>query len=132
MGNIAQDAGIVAETKAYIQDMASQYAWADVVICRSGALTVAELACIGVASVLVPFPYAVDNHQTINAKYLSENGAAILVQQNEFNVEKASEILGQLTRAECLAMAKKARQLGRPEATASVAKICMTLAGIAA
>lgn len=127
-----QDAGIDAVTKAYIQDMASQYAWADVVICRSGALTVAELACIGVASVLVPFPYAVDNHQTINAKYLSENGAAILVQQNEFNVEKASEILGQLTRAECLAMAKKARQLGRPEATASVAKICMTLAGIAA
>lgn len=71
-----QQAGVKAETKAYIQDMASLYAWADVVVCRAGALTVAELACVGVASVLVPFPYAVDDHQTTNAAYLSENGAA--------------------------------------------------------
>ena len=88
-----QQAGVKAETKAYIQDMASMYAWADVVVCRAGALTVAELACVGVASVLVPFPYAVDDHQTTNAAYLSENGAAILIQQAALSVEKTSEIL---------------------------------------
>lgn len=96
-----QQAGVKAETKAYIQDMASLYAWADVVVCRAGALTVAELACVGVASVLVPFPYAVDDHQTSNAAYLSENGAAILIQQAALSVEKASEILQQLTRGKC-------------------------------
>jgi UDP-N-acetylglucosamine--N-acetylmuramyl-(pentapeptide) pyrophosphoryl-undecaprenol N-acetylglucosamine transferase len=127
-----QQAGVAAETKAYIQDMAAGYAWADVVICRSGALTVAELACIGVASILVPFPHAVDDHQTTNARYLSENGAAILIQQAAFNVEKASELLKQLTRQDCLDMAKKARALAKPEAALSVANICMALAEITA
>lgn len=125
-----QQAGVKADTKAYIQDMAAQYAWADVVICRSGALTVAELACVGVASVLVPFPYAVDDHQTTNAQYLSDNGAAILIKQTAFSVEKASEILSQLTRESCLVMANKARELAKPEATTSVAKTCMALAGM--
>lgn len=125
-------AGVVAETKAYIQDMATLYAWADVVICRAGALTVAELACVGVASVLVPFPYAVDDHQTFNAQYLSDNGAAILIQQTELSVEKTSEILQQLTRESCLAMAMHARTLAKPEATESVAKVCMSLAGVTA
>jgi len=127
-----QQAGVKADTKAYIQDMAAQYAWADVVICRSGALTVAELACVGVASVLVPFPHAVDDHQTTNAQYLSDNGAAILIQQTAFSIEKASEILSQLTRESCLVMANKARELAKPEATASVAKTCMALAGMTA
>jgi UDP-N-acetylglucosamine--N-acetylmuramyl-(pentapeptide) pyrophosphoryl-undecaprenol N-acetylglucosamine transferase len=104
-----QQAGVEAETKAYIQDMASMYAWADVVVCRAGALTVAELACVGVASVLVPFPYAVDDHQTINAAYLSENGAAILIQQAALSIEKTSEMLQQLTRKKCLTMAKQHR-----------------------
>jgi UDP-N-acetylglucosamine--N-acetylmuramyl-(pentapeptide) pyrophosphoryl-undecaprenol N-acetylglucosamine transferase len=123
-----QQAGVAAETKAYIQDMAARYAWADVVICRAGALTIAELACIGVASVLVPFPHAVDDHQTTNAQYLSKNGAAILIQQSAFNVEKASEVLKQLTRQDCLDMAKKAHALAKPEAAVSVANICMALA----
>lgn len=127
-----QQAGVTAETKAYIEDMAALYAWADVVVCRSGALTVAELACVGVASVLVPFPYAVDDHQTTNAQYLSDNGAAILIQQAVFNVEKASEILSQLTRENCLKMAKNARALAKPEATLSVAKTCMSLVRITA
>ena len=126
-----QQAGVKAETKAYIQDMASLYAWADVVVCRAGALTVAELACVGVASVLVPFPYAVDDHQTTNAAYLSENGAAILIQQAALSVEKTSEILQQLTRKKCLTMAKHARALAKPEATLSVANVCMALAGVA-
>ena len=117
-----------AETKAFIHNMADMYAWADVVICRAGALTVAELACVGVASILVPFPHAVDDHQTYNAKYLSDAGAAKLIQQSEFSVAKATEILRGLTREICLDMAIKAKQLAKPEATATVAKICMEVA----
>ncbi|MGB7816204.1 MAG: undecaprenyldiphospho-muramoylpentapeptide beta-N-acetylglucosaminyltransferase [Methylotenera sp.] len=123
-----QAAGVQADTKAFINNMAEMYAWADVVICRAGALTVAELACVGVASVLVPFPYAVDDHQTYNAKYLSDAGAAILIQQTEFNVQKATEILRSLTREACLEMAIKAKKLAKPEATQTVAKICMEVA----
>ena len=121
-------ASVAAETKAFIHNMADMYAWADVVICRAGALTVAELACVGVASVLVPFPHAVDDHQTYNAKYLSDAGAAKLIQQSEFSVAKATEILRGLTREICLDMAIKAKQLAKPEATQSVAKICMEVA----
>jgi UDP-N-acetylglucosamine--N-acetylmuramyl-(pentapeptide) pyrophosphoryl-undecaprenol N-acetylglucosamine transferase len=120
--------GVHAETKAFINNMAEMYAWADVVICRAGALTIAELACVGVASVLVPFPHAVDDHQTYNAKYLSNAGAAKLIQQTEFNVQKATEILRNLTREVCLEMAIKAKQLAKPEATHTVAKICMEVA----
>ena len=123
-----QAVSVVAETKAFIHNMADMYAWADVVICRAGALTVAELACVGVASVLVPFPYAVDDHQTYNAKYLSDAGAAKLIQQSEFSVAKATEVLRSLTREICLDMAIKAKQLAKPEATATVAKICMEVA----
>jgi UDP-N-acetylglucosamine--N-acetylmuramyl-(pentapeptide) pyrophosphoryl-undecaprenol N-acetylglucosamine transferase len=120
--------GVQAETKAFIHNMADMYAWADVVICRAGALTIAELACVGVASVLIPFPYAVDDHQTYNAKYLSDAGAAKLIQQTEFNVQKAAEILRTLTREVCMVMAIKARKLAKPEATVTVAKICMETA----
>ena len=123
-----QAAGVQAETKAFINNMAEMYAWADVVICRAGALTIAELACVGVASVLVPFPHAVDDHQTYNARYLSDAGAAKLIQQTEFNVQKATEILSSLTRENCLAMAIKARALAKPDATSSVAEICMEVA----
>jgi UDP-N-acetylglucosamine--N-acetylmuramyl-(pentapeptide) pyrophosphoryl-undecaprenol N-acetylglucosamine transferase len=120
--------GVHAETKAFINNMAEMYAWADVVICRAGALTIAELACVGVASVLVPFPYAVDDHQTYNAKYLSDAGAAKLIQQTEFDVQKATEVLRGLTREICLEMAIKAKKLAKPEATHMVAKICMEMA----
>ncbi|WP_047539723.1 undecaprenyldiphospho-muramoylpentapeptide beta-N-acetylglucosaminyltransferase [Methylotenera versatilis] len=120
-----QAAGVTADTKAFIHNMAELYAWADVVVCRSGALTVAELSCVGVASILVPFPSAVDDHQTYNAKYLSDAGAAKLIQQTEFNVAKASELLGSLTREICLEMAIKAKKLAKPEATEVVANICM-------
>lgn len=129
--NNYQAAGVQAKATAYIQDMAAQYAWADVVICRAGALTVAELACVGVASVLVPFPFAVDDHQTTNASYLSDNGAAILVQQAAFTVDKIVGILKQLTRTSCLNMAKNARALAKPDATETVATICAKLAGVA-
>ena len=121
-------AGVAAETKAFINNMSEMYAWADVVICRAGALTVAELACVGVASVLVPFPFAVDDHQTYNAKYLSDAGAALLIQQTEFSVSKATEILRNLTRESCLDMAIKAKALAKPEATKTVADICKEVA----
>lgn len=119
---------VEAEAKAFINDMAAMYRWADIVICRAGALTVAELSAAGVASVLVPFPYAVDDHQTTNAHYLSESGAAILMPQGEFTVANVAALLQGLTRQECLKMANKARTLGKPQATADVANICKELA----
>ena len=119
---------VAAEPKAFIDDMAAMYAWADLLICRAGALTVAELSAAGVASLLVPFPHAVDDHQTGNAHYLSDAGAALLIPQAEFTVEKVAALLQGMTREQCLDMAIKARGLGMPEATTKVATICMELA----
>jgi len=121
-------AGVRAQTLAFIDDMAAQYGAADVVICRAGALTVAELACAGVASILVPFPFAVDDHQTGNAKFLSAQGAAILLPQPELSAQSLAQLLGGLTRERLLAMAEKARALGKPDATEAVARACMELA----
>jgi UDP-N-acetylglucosamine--N-acetylmuramyl-(pentapeptide) pyrophosphoryl-undecaprenol N-acetylglucosamine transferase len=118
---------VSADTRAFIDDMAAMYAWADIVICRAGALTIAELSAAGVASILVPFPYAVDDHQTSNAHYLADAGAALLMKQTEFSIEKLANLLQQLSREQCLDMAIKARALGKPEATAAVANICMEL-----
>lgn len=123
-----QASHVEAEAKAFINDMAAMYSWADIVICRAGALTVAEVSAAGVASVLVPFPYAVDDHQTTNAHYLSQAGAAILMPQAEFTVVKVVALLQGLSREQCLSMANKARQLGKPQATADVANICKELA----
>jgi UDP-N-acetylglucosamine--N-acetylmuramyl-(pentapeptide) pyrophosphoryl-undecaprenol N-acetylglucosamine transferase len=78
-------ANVQADTRAFIEDMAAMYEWCDVVICRAGALTVAELAAAGVASILVPFPHAVDDHQTGNARYLADSGAAMLIAQSTLN-----------------------------------------------
>jgi UDP-N-acetylglucosamine--N-acetylmuramyl-(pentapeptide) pyrophosphoryl-undecaprenol N-acetylglucosamine transferase len=120
-------AGVAAELVPFIDDMASAYAWADVVICRAGALTIAELAAAGVASILVPFPHAVDDHQTSNARYLAAAGAAILLPQNQLTAERLAE-MRTLTRPQLLQMAEKARGLAKPEATADAARICMELA----
>ncbi|MDD2833891.1 MAG: undecaprenyldiphospho-muramoylpentapeptide beta-N-acetylglucosaminyltransferase [Methylotenera sp.] len=121
-------AGVAADTRAYITDMANQYAWADFVICRAGALTVAELSAIGLGALMVPFPFAVDDHQSTNAAYLADAGAAMLVQQKDMHVEKISQLLGSLDRQQCLTMAKKAYALGKPSATADVAAICVEVA----
>lgn len=118
-------AGARAEALAFIDDMAGRYAEADVVICRAGALTVAELACAGVASILVPFPHAVDDHQTTNAKFLSLQGAAILLPQAELSAQRLADLLRGLTREGLRDMAEKARALGRPGATEAVARACM-------
>jgi UDP-N-acetylglucosamine--N-acetylmuramyl-(pentapeptide) pyrophosphoryl-undecaprenol N-acetylglucosamine transferase len=121
-------AGVAADLVPFIEDMAQAYAEADVAICRGGATTVAELAAVGVASILVPFPYAVDDHQTTNARYLADAGAAILVQQRDLTPERLAEALRGLTRERLLEMADKARALGKPDATRAVAEACMELA----
>ena len=120
-------AGVRAETLAFIDDMAARYGAADVVICRAGALTIAELACAGVASILVPFPFAVDDHQTSNANFLSAQGAAILLPQAELSAERLADLVRRLTRERLLEMAEKARALGKPDATEAVARACMEL-----
>jgi len=122
-------AGVSADIRAFLDDMADQYAKADVVICRAGALTIAELAAAGVASVLVPFPFAVDDHQTHNARFLSEHGAAVLLPQIELNAEQLAQLLRGLDRDRLLAMAQAARALAKPDATQQVAQVCASLAG---
>ncbi len=122
-----RDAGVEAEVLPFIDDMAAEYAACDLMICRAGALTVAELAAAGVASVLVPFPHAVDDHQTGNARFLSEQGAAILLPQTELDAGTLARTLNELTRERLLAMAQAARKLGKPDATDLVAKACEEL-----
>jgi UDP-N-acetylglucosamine--N-acetylmuramyl-(pentapeptide) pyrophosphoryl-undecaprenol N-acetylglucosamine transferase len=121
-------AGVEGQLLAFIDDMAGCYAEADLVICRAGAVTVAELSAGGMASVLVPFPHAVDDHQTANARFLADQGAAILIQQRDLTPQKLAELLGSLDRARLLEMARKARALGKPDAAQIVAKRCMQLA----
>lgn len=122
------EAGVAADCRAFIYDMAEVYDWADLVICRAGALTIAELASVGAASILVPFPFAVDDHQTTNAAYLQQAGAALLIQQRDLGVTQLVSMLKTLDRPACLAMAQKARALARPQATQQVAEICRQLA----
>lgn len=116
-------AGVDAHAVAFIDDMAGAYAWADLVICRAGALTIAELAAAGVASILVPFPHAVDDHQTANARFLAHAGAAMLLPQQELTPERLAT-MRDLTRHQLLQMAEKARALALPEATTAVATTC--------
>lgn len=119
-------AGVRAECVAFIDDMAGAYEWADLVICRSGALTVAELAAAGVASILVPFPHAVDDHQTSNAKFLTTAGGAILLPQSEMTAESIS-LVRNYTRGQMLQMAERARALAKPDAAAELAQLCEEL-----
>jgi len=127
------EAGVEVELLPFIDDMAAMYAWADLVLCRAGALTVSELAVAGVPALLVPFPFAVDDHQTANGRYLSEAGAAQLLQQHELDAPRLAELLKvyceepQQGRARLLAMAKQASKLAKPEATQRVADICVAV-----
>ncbi|MHB1052052.1 MAG: undecaprenyldiphospho-muramoylpentapeptide beta-N-acetylglucosaminyltransferase [Thiobacillus sp.] len=121
-------AGVEAEVCDYIEDMADAYRNCDFAICRAGAMTVAELACAGVPAVLVPFPFAVDDHQTGNAEFLSLAGAAWLIQQKELRAEKLAELIRGLDRTTLAAMSEKALALAKPDATRQVADICEALA----
>jgi UDP-N-acetylglucosamine--N-acetylmuramyl-(pentapeptide) pyrophosphoryl-undecaprenol N-acetylglucosamine transferase len=127
-----EDAGVTGELLPFIHDMASRYAAADLVICRAGALTVAELSAAGMASVLVPFPHAVDDHQTANARFLSDRGAAILLPQSEMSPQRLAATIGSLDRAKLLEMAAKARAMAKPDAAKTVALRCMQLSGTSA
>jgi len=121
-------AGVEGELVAFINDMAARYAEADLVICRAGAVTVAELSAAGVASILVPFPHAVDDHQTANARFLADQGAAVLLPQKELTAERLASLIRGMERARLLDMAMKARALGKPEAARVVAERCIELA----
>lgn len=124
-----RETGVKASTLPFIADMAAAYGAADLVICRAGALTVAELAVAGVASVLVPFPHAVDDHQTHNARFLSDRSAAMLLPQEELTPRRLADLLLGFTREKLLDMARRARALGKPDATRIVAEHCMAVAG---
>jgi UDP-N-acetylglucosamine--N-acetylmuramyl-(pentapeptide) pyrophosphoryl-undecaprenol N-acetylglucosamine transferase len=116
---------VTARVAPFINDMSEAYAWADLVICRAGAMTVSELSNVGLASVLVPFPFAVDDHQTANARVLADAGAAIVLQQRELNAEVLAAQLRDLFaqgRAGLLAMAQAAQRQARPDATYVVAE----------
>lgn len=119
-----------AQVDPFIADMAQAYAWADLVICRAGALTLAELAAAGVASLLVPYPQAVDDHQTRNAEFLVERGAAELVPQVSMDARSLADRITSLLadRARLLAMANAARACARPDAARTVADICLEVA----
>ena len=123
-----RNAGVDGELVAFIDDMARRYAEADLVICRAGAVTVAELAAGGVASVLVPFPHAVDDHQTANGRFLADRGAALLLQQRDLTAEKLAQMITSLDRPKLLQMAARARDMGKPDAAKQVAQRCMELA----
>jgi len=121
-------AGVPAATPAFIEDMAAAYAEADLVVCRAGATTVAEIAAAGVASILVPYPHAVDDHQTANARFLADAGAAVLAPQSELTAARLAGLIAGFDRARLCEMAKRARSLGRPDATEAVARVCVELA----
>ena len=125
-------AGVQGELVAFIDDMARRYAEADLVICRAGAVTVAELSAGGMASILVPFPHAVDDHQTANARFLAERGAAILLPQGELSPRRLADLITSLDRPALLGMAQNARALGKPDAARVVAERCMQLAEVSA
>jgi UDP-N-acetylglucosamine--N-acetylmuramyl-(pentapeptide) pyrophosphoryl-undecaprenol N-acetylglucosamine transferase len=123
-------AGVEAEIKEFITDMAEAYQWADLVICRAGALTVAEVAAAGVAAILVPYPYAVDDHQTRNAAMLVDVGAAKLMADKELNAELLAATLLQLEqdREGLLTMANAARKVARKGSANRIADLCMEFA----
>jgi UDP-N-acetylglucosamine--N-acetylmuramyl-(pentapeptide) pyrophosphoryl-undecaprenol N-acetylglucosamine transferase len=121
---------VQATVEPFIADMAAAYAWADLVICRAGALTLAELAVAGLGAILMPFPYAVDDHQTKNAEGFVAVGAAELVQDRNFDASRFAGMLERLLRDpdKRLAMANAARALAKPDAAAVIAERCMEVA----
>ena len=123
-------AGVSASVEPFIADMAQAYAWADFVVCRAGALTLAEVCAAGVGSVLVPFPQAVDDHQTRNAEYLVEHGAAVLLPQGDTLAEELRATLAEVAAdpARRLQMAEAARALARPDAAGRVADVVLSIA----
>ena len=116
-----------ADVVAFIEDMAVAYAEADLVLCRAGALTIAELTTVGVGAILVPYPYAVDDHQTHNGRALVDAGAALMVQESTLDIGRLGEMLGELLsdRARLAQMAARSRSLACPGAAAVLGDACL-------
>lgn len=124
-----QRANVHAEVTAFIGDMAAAYDWADIVVCRAGALTIAEISAAGVPSILVPYPYAVDDHQRHNASALLAVGAAVLIDESELTAQKLADNIIELASSNntLFTMAKAARTQAKPEAAVTIADICMAV-----
>ena len=122
------ESAVAAEVVEFIDDMAAAWADADLAICRSGALTVAELCAAGVPAILVPFPFAVDDHQTVNARFLVNAGAAWLIPESDLSPEGLAERLMRADRASLVTMGERARELACPNAASTVADACLELA----
>jgi len=124
------DLDVEADIRPFIDDMPSAYAQADLVICRSGAMTVSELAACGVASCLIPFPFAIDDHQTANAKFLADVNAAILLPQQDLNPQDLALMIQNFNRVDLKEIALRAHALAKPHATQRVAEVCADCAGV--
>jgi UDP-N-acetylglucosamine--N-acetylmuramyl-(pentapeptide) pyrophosphoryl-undecaprenol N-acetylglucosamine transferase len=123
-----QNAGVQAELTPFIDDTAQAFADADLIICRAGASTVTEISAIGAAAIYVPFPFAVDDHQTTNANFLVQQGAGWLMPQAQLTPESLAARLSAVTREELLACAEKAWALKKTQATQDVVAACEALA----
>jgi UDP-N-acetylglucosamine--N-acetylmuramyl-(pentapeptide) pyrophosphoryl-undecaprenol N-acetylglucosamine transferase len=121
-----RDAGVTAEVVAFVDDMAAAYGAADFVVCRAGALTVSELTAAGLGSLLIPYPHAIDDHQSENARWLVDNHAAVMMQQKDLNPEALATLLKELlvNKQQLVAMAVAARALALPDAVNTVADVC--------
>jgi UDP-N-acetylglucosamine--N-acetylmuramyl-(pentapeptide) pyrophosphoryl-undecaprenol N-acetylglucosamine transferase len=124
-------AAVEVELVSFIDNMADAYAWADLVVCRAGALTVAELSAAGVGAIFVPFPAAVDDHQSANAAPLVRAGAAELLQERELTATSLADLLQSLlsNREQLLERAVRARTQAKPDALARITEVCLELAG---
>lgn len=131
MQNAYSKASYSTKVVAFIENMAEAYQWADLVICRAGALTISELAQAGVASILIPYPHAVDDHQTRNGEFLAQSGAAILLPQTELTAEKLAAIIGGLmqTPEKIIKMSQAARQCATPQALSKIIEILDSTTG---
>ncbi len=122
--------GVDADIRPFIEDMSAAYAQADLVICRSGAMTVSEITACGVAACLVPLPHAIDDHQTANARFLSDVAAAILLPQKDLNAQDLAAMIQHLNRDDLKKIALRAHALAKPHATQKVAEVCAACAGV--
>jgi len=127
-----RDAGVAGTLTEYIEDMAEAYSWADVIVCRAGALTVAEVAAVGLPAVFIPFPSAVDDHQTANARGLTESGAAITLQETELSATTLADTLAAIfgDRSEVLRRASLAREAAIPDSLERITGLCLEAAGV--
>jgi len=124
-----RQAGVEAKILPFISDMHQAYDWADLVLCRAGALTIAELCAAGLGSILIPYPFAVDDHQTVNAQYLVQQGAAYLIQQRDLTEETLLKLLKELQQApeKRLSMAEAAYELRKVKVPEEIYQLCLAI-----